>query len=229
MVLLKNDHPNRAGKLDCFDRGEKVVVVTEFSDIGVDRLDIFPGVFNPATSFSGKFLARLLPQVKELFTGKDVLDMACGCGILGIVCGVHGARSVIASDLCESAAKNAAHNGGIVGVPVEAVAGDLFEQIPEGKKFDFIIFNPPGFEGDGKSAIDRHYICTYNVIDSFYALAPRFLKKGGVVVSATSTLHDVQRSPRTLAEKYGYQHCLISTKKSEQGEQYGYKVLPQVQ
>ena len=200
--------------------------IDDFVDIGLHKFEVFPGVFNPATSFSGKFLAQVLFNNKHLFVEADVLDMACGSGILGIVCAISGAKSVICTDISHSASTNALHNAKLLGLTIKAFHGNLFEALDRSLKFDCIVFNPPGFEGTPNSEIDSHYFCPYDVIDNFYALAPNFLRKNGFIVSATSEIHDISRSPLTIAKKYGYLHDLIAVADSDWGKQYAYQVQP---
>lgn len=226
MTYLQPWHPNKAGQLHAITAVQKPTLIDAFRDIGLPSLEIWPGVFDPATSFSGKFLARVLSDNKSLYAGAEVLDMACGSGILGLVCARHGAKSVTCTDISATASANALHNSTLLGLTIKATHGDLFGPLESLSKFDLIVFNPPGFEGTANSEVEAHYVCPYAVIDAFYASAPKFLAKGGTIISATSDLHDAARSPLTMARKYNYAYELIAVADSDRGQQYAFRIQP---
>ena len=78
---------------------------------------------------------------------RSVLDLCTGSGCIAVSLAVLGGyREVTASDLSEEALKVARENAErLCGGPdrIEFLCGDLFESIPDGRKFDIIVSNPP--------------------------------------------------------------------------------------
>lgn len=209
------------------DRSNSTAITDVFEDIGLSGLRIFPGVFNPASSFSGKFLAKTIGKHGDLFAGASVLDVGCGCGVLGLACLAAGARSLTATDISPNAARNAKWNAQHLGFEVNAVSGDLFDSV-NSSEFDYIIFNPPGFDGVPASEVEAHYKCPISVIERFWRSAPSYLSKQGAILSATSEIHETIRSPKTFASKFGYVAELLNTAQSQFGKQYAYLIRPNV-
>jgi release factor glutamine methyltransferase len=73
-------------------------------------------------------------------SGRSVLDMGTGSGILGLFCAMHGAE-VTASDIDEAAVAQVGRAADALGVQVKPLLSDLFSNIPG--RFDLILFNPP--------------------------------------------------------------------------------------
>jgi len=78
--------------------------------------------------------------LNEDFTGKTVLDMGCGTGVLAILAEMRGAKAVTAIDNDDWAYKNSLENIKMNGCKrIEAICGDV-NQI-KGKLFDIILAN----------------------------------------------------------------------------------------
>lgn len=112
-------------------------------------LETRPGLFSPGHADRGT-LAML--SAADLRPGMKVLDLGCGCGLVGIVAAkVCGEDNVLMSDIdplaVSVASKNAARNG--VG-GVRAVVSDGFGAIGD-TGFDLILSNPP-YQSDFKVA-----------------------------------------------------------------------------
>lgn len=74
------------------------------------------------------------------FTGKKVLDMGCGTGILGIYASMKGAKDITAIDIDEWAYENSVENAERNNIKnFETIKGDV-NSIPD-KKYDFIFAN----------------------------------------------------------------------------------------
>lgn len=105
-----------------------------------------PQVFNPDpdVTISPLHLADCMVPVSE----KRVLDVGTGTGVLAILAALRGAKSVIATDFDESAAKCASNNVALKGLAevVEVIQCDLLPT-DDGSGFDVILVNLP-FEGD---------------------------------------------------------------------------------
>jgi len=116
-------------------------------------LETQPGLFSPERVDRGT-LAMLSAVSFE--PGMRVLDLGCGCGVVGIVAARRcGAENVLMTDVnndaVETALRNAARNG-VSGV--RAVCSDGFRSIDE-TGFDLILSNPP-YQTD--FAVAKHFI-----------------------------------------------------------------------
>jgi len=113
------------------------------------------GVFtpDPTLSYSTPMILENLPDV----SGKTVLDLGTGTGIVAIRCALDGASRVVATDVSSLALKNVQENieQNRIADVVEIRASNLFEQVPE--SFDYIFANLPikdDIWGEGVSPID---------------------------------------------------------------------------
>ncbi len=131
------------------------VIVTELMGHRLE-LETHPKLFSPGHADHGT-LAML--SVAHFLPGMKVLDLGCGCGLVGILAArICGEENVILSDIdplaVEVAAKNAARNG-VGGVRV--VVSDGLTGV-NGSGFDLILSNPP-YQSD-------------------FSVAKRFIEKG---------------------------------------------------
>lgn len=95
----------------------------------------FGTAHHPTTSLMIKFLESDPP------TGKRVLDMGCGTGVLGILSGMQGAESVLGIDIDEWAYRNALENVARNGLSerMRIEQGDASNL--QGREFDVILAN----------------------------------------------------------------------------------------
>ncbi len=75
---------------------------------------------------SGQVLAHFIMQHRELVKGKQVLDLGCGSGVVGIAAALKGAKAVIACDNDPDALIAAEANARTNGVKLQLLA-DLSE------------------------------------------------------------------------------------------------------
>jgi len=119
--------------------------------IGEIPLLILPQVFNPALFRTGELL---IACAKPYITAKTrVLDMGTGSGYGAVACAKLGA-TVTAVDINPHAVKCATLNALLNDVAMDVRQGDLFAPV-DGEKFDLILFNPPFFDGEPKTALDH--------------------------------------------------------------------------
>lgn len=83
-------------------------------------------------------------SVARLEPGMRVLDLGCGCGVVGILAAqICGEDNVVMCDIDPLAVQVARHNASINGVPgVMAVISDGLKQV-DAAGFDLILSNPP--------------------------------------------------------------------------------------
>ncbi|WP_420334430.1 class I SAM-dependent methyltransferase [Roseibium sp.] len=76
----------------------------------------------------GQGLARYILDTPSLVAGKDVIDFACGSGLVGIAAMLAGAKSCRAVDIDPFAIAAAGLNAGLNGVRLEVELADLTRQ-----------------------------------------------------------------------------------------------------
>lgn len=91
---------------------------------------VLPNVYEP----SDDTFLLVDAVLSEVHPAHSVLEVGTGCGLIAKLV-AKTAQSVIATDINPHAVTNARLNG------VNVVQGDLFANL--GRRFDFIIFNPP--------------------------------------------------------------------------------------
>ncbi|VVB99751.1 putative S-adenosylmethionine-dependent methyltransferase [uncultured archaeon] len=107
---------------------------------GTLRLEVFPTVYEPAED---SFL--LATYASGISGGKKVLEIGCGTGIASISAAkADEANTVLGVDINPQAVECAAANAEANGAKnCRFMQASLFSSIPDGSKFDFILFNPP--------------------------------------------------------------------------------------
>ena len=149
----------------------------------VDRTVLIP---RPDTERLVETALSLLSENK-----RDVLDLCCGSGCIGVALAVCGGANVTAADVSADALAMTERNARRNGVSVQTVQSDLFDSV-EGA-FDLIVCNPPYLTREEMDARDASLrfepplalfggedgLDFYRRIASDY---PRFLKPGGTLL-----------------------------------------------
>ena len=141
-----------------------------------------------------------------------VLDVGCGCGLIGLMAAQRGAERVVMVEIDPEAAAEAESNVRMSpwGDRIEVCAGN-FLTMDFGERFDNIISNPPFFANgelapDPARATARHQGSL--TPDAFMARAERFLAAEGRVSVIVPT--DLTESWRFAAELAGmYLHSAV--------------------
>jgi len=143
-------------------------------------LIVLPHVYTP----TDQSVVDLLAEHLELPAGEPlVLDMGCGCGVLGLIAARRGAR-VVATDVNPWAVRNTRLNAQRLGLADRLDVrgpGDLFEPLgPE--RFDAVLFNPPWIPARPATRYDWG-LCDpgYETIDRFLRAVGGHLRPGGRV------------------------------------------------
>lgn len=128
----------------------------------------------------------LMPWVK----GARVLDVFSYCGDWGVSAAYQGAADVVCVDASERALQYVQQNAALNGVQdkVRALQGDaaamMKNLLAEGEKFDVVVIDPPAFikrKKDFKNGLEGYH--------RMNELALRLVKPGGILVSASCSLH----------------------------------------
>lgn len=146
-------------------------------------------VFSPKYFFDTAFFAREL----SIKSGEDMLEIGAGTGVTAVLAALRGAGSVTAIDINTLAVVNTKENVQRHNVAdvVTVLEGDIYEPIPEGRKFDTIYWNVPfGYVRGEKdlSMLERAvFDPEYQAIKRFIAEAKDYLKSDGRVMIGFST------------------------------------------
>lgn len=120
------------------------------------RLIDEPGVFavSPAGLSLGSLLVRWLDTVQW---GTRALEMGTGSGVLSLLLRSIGVTDITATDISATAVELAPRNEllNFDDRRITFAAGDLFEPIAAGERFDLTLFNPPGWRSPSTDLISR--------------------------------------------------------------------------
>lgn len=216
-------HPEIASLIGDMDGPD--YITGAYSDINIPSLIILRGVFRVDNSYLGSYLGRTLSSTRWLVEGRDVLDLGCGCGLLGLICSLNGAKSVHFSDINPQAVKNSRLNSLLAEIGnVDFSTGSLFEGLPEGAQFDAIVFNPPSITGVPSNHSEAAFIREDALMTQFYGSFPKYLKDGGQLIMPGSSRFGGDTSPLAMAERLNLKHRVL-TRENEADGNYKYVVV----
>jgi release factor glutamine methyltransferase len=138
-------------------------------------------------------------------SGKHVLDVGTGCGILGVVVAANAAR-IVAIDISPYAVRCARENAELNGVigKFYFIQGDLLHFLNVDDKFDLILFNAPYVPTDyceDVSWLERAWAggkTGGEVIDRFICQCPDHLMPSGRILLLQSTLSNVETTLKSF-------------------------------
>jgi release factor glutamine methyltransferase len=167
--------------------------------IGKFTFIVRPTVFNPVDFLSSGIFADFILSLD--LTGKNIMDMGCGSGIVSIIAASKGANC-LALDINPIAVRSAKESSELnkLSERITVLESDLFESITlssannSKKSFDFIFFNPPYYKGNPKNNFERAFKAgpDLEVISQFLADAKKFLAPGGQVYFIVSSDMDIE-------------------------------------
>ena len=144
---------------------------------------------------------RKLITEEGIASGRDVLEIGTGTGLLSVLCLHHGADQVVATDINPAAAANAKYNAAML-VPdgkidvrlVEKESPGAFAVIGEDERFDLIISNPPWEDGSiSKPADHAFYDPSFALMDSLLDGLVDHLKPNGRCLLAYGHVPAIER------------------------------------
>ena len=134
------------------------------------------GVFSKDEVDKGSLLLIKNTIEKIGVKNKEILDVGCGYGPIGIILKEFGAKYVLMIDINKRATRLAKDNIKLNKIEsVDVKRGDFLEMIPE-KKFDIVVCNPPIHMGK-------------DVIIDIAKKAKEWLKDNGVFLMVIMTRH----------------------------------------
>ena len=114
----------------------------------------------------------------------DIIDVGCGCGILGLLVARDNEIKLTGIDIDPLNVQISRHNASVNGIAGEFITGD-FSEFKSEIKFDFIISNPPFYHFGVTKSQNQHIANSrYNdslSLEQFLAGANRNLKPKGVL------------------------------------------------
>ncbi|RJS85929.1 methyltransferase domain-containing protein [Candidatus Bathyarchaeota archaeon] len=123
----------------------------------------------PLDSESAAEVAYIAGWVNHDISGKEVVDLGCGSGILAISAALMGAKRVVAVDIDSNAVRTARLNAETVNASIEFIIGDI--ECVRGP-FDTTIMNPP-FGSWTKGADIKFLKKAIEISDVIYSLHKR--------------------------------------------------------
>lgn len=115
---------------------------------------IQPGVFSPKGTRTTELFAEFLLGFD--WKGKSVLELGAGSGIISFLLCNKGAN-VTSTDINQEALKGLKQNMGTLGLEINIIHSNLFENIPQ--RFDIIVINPPFFNQNPKNISEEAWFC----------------------------------------------------------------------
>ena len=156
---------------------------------------------------------RRLITGEEVASGRDVLEIGTGTGLLSVLCLHHGADHVVATDINPAAVANAKYNAAML-VPdakldvrqVTADAPGAYAVIGDDERFDLIISNPPWEDGSVNQPADHaFYDPGFALMDSLLEGLPKHLNPSGRCLLAYGHVPAIKRLENE-AIRLGYEH-----------------------
>jgi release factor glutamine methyltransferase len=159
-------------------------------------------VFQP---ISDSWMLAACLRREPLRTGRTVLDLCSGSGMLAVAAALRGA-SVTAVDVARRAGLAIELNALLNGVGVEVRLGDLFSAVP-GRRFDVIVTNPPYVPSSSRELPSSGPARAWEAgptgrafIDRICAQAVDHLNPGGVLLMVHSTVCGEAETMNALAD-----------------------------
>ncbi len=165
-------------------------------------------MFSPELYVSSKIFTNFVLTTGEL-DGKEILDMGCGTGIIGIAASSKKAKCT-AADINPEAIKSANENFKANNVNALAVESNLFSNLDSTKKFDVIYFNPPYYNYEPKGDYERAFGGgkNYRVIRDFVSRSKDFLNSPGFICLIISTDMDIEIM-FTILKEQGFRYNIL--------------------
>eukprot|EP00903_Cladosiphon_okamuranus_P019924 g18311.t1 len=116
--------------------------VTTYSELGTDKVNIELEQYSTSAHLAARMVYTAEFEFGDI-EGRNVLDLGCGTGMLGIAASILGAGSVTGLDVDEGALRAAADNAECMDVDMDLVCCDVARNPCVPERFDVVLMNPP--------------------------------------------------------------------------------------
>ncbi len=142
-------------------------------------------------------------------SGKEILDMGCGSGIVGVIASSLGAICT-SVDINPEAVKCSEENFKMNNVKGTVIQSNLFDKLDINKKFDIIFFNPPYYNYEPQNDYEKGFGGgkDYRVIREFIGKSKDYLKKGGYLYLIISSDMKIE-TMFTILEGQGFVYNIL--------------------
>jgi len=166
---------NSAKKLIEDSQKEKFPYFVDPKEVYGLKIQINRHVFSPKYAKGYKFFIPRIPNVKN----KTVLEIGCGCGVVSLyLAKKKKAKFVLATDINKYAVENTKINIKLNNLKnVEARVSDVYSNIKDNEKFDFIFWNTPWAKVPHSFKKKMNWE-DYGVFDVEYDAISRFILEG---------------------------------------------------
>lgn len=192
-------------------------------DVYLPGFHIAKGVFQADRMTSLPF-AQFLLERRSTFVGRDVADIMCGSGLLGIAILMGGARRVTFSDLSSAAVSCTQQNLQHYWLKNRAtvIQADLFDH-PNYQPVDVMVCNPPYFvEGaEHNTDLARVFFAPPDLHERFLREAYEHLKPSGLLYMPFREAAGAHNDPGVQAPKYGFTVASVEERPSTFGVAIG--------
>jgi len=144
--------------------------------------------------------------------GRKVLEIGTGTGVIAVLCLLHGADQVVATDVHPAAIANARYNAATVDLDsnldarqVDTGSAGTFAKVGDGERFGLIILNPSS-EYDNESV--------FSTIDSFLDRLPDHSTAGGRCIVASHQTEQIRRW-KSGSKSRGYEITVLGERELE--------------
>jgi release factor glutamine methyltransferase len=172
---------------------------------------VLPGVFYPHFTISTKLLMQFLEP--QNLKNKNFLELGCGTGLISVLAAQKGAL-VISSDINPAAIENVRLNALNNKAKLTAIESDLFKSLG-GKKFDFIIINPPYYPKEAKNRAEEAWFCgpNFEYFQKLFSSLENYLNENSKVYMILSVDCELERI-QEIALEFDFKFNLeLETKK----------------
>lgn len=169
--------------------------------------EVLPNVFSPIyASDTAWFAEKMIPLVKN----QKFLEIGSGTGIIACLAALHGAASVVATDISPQAIKNILSNAKRHSLPIDARIGSVFDPISQRELFDVVFWNHPFYCSDEESDLISLSVCDpgYHFLRKFFVEGKRHLNPSGQLILGTSNVARINLIKK-FAHEQGYKMQLL--------------------
>lgn len=172
--------------------------------------EVFPEVFSPIYSSDTAWFAE---KMIALIQKKKFLEIGSGVGVIACLAALHGAASVVATDINPHAINNIMANAKLHSLEISTRVGSIFDPISNNELFDIVFWNHPFYyleeEIDDSDMLSLSvYDTEYRFLKNFFKEGKKHLKKGGNLILGTSNVARINLIKK-FAKDEGYNACLL--------------------